>query len=72
MKLRAWSGMISAFVGLFWLVLTVVGAQQAPPASGQARAEKTPPTPAGPLAPAKYKDVQAMKDVPVEQFDRAD
>jgi len=72
MTSRAWSGPIAVFVGLCCAVLTVAGAQQAPPAAGQAVAQKAPPgppAPTGPLAVAKYKDVQVMKDVPADQFD---
>jgi hypothetical protein len=57
------------FVSVFGLALAVVGAQQVPPAAGQAAAQKTPPAPTGPLAPTEYTDVQIMKDVPVDQFD---
>jgi len=72
MKPRAWSALMAVLVGLFCVALTVAGAQQAqqaPPAGGQAGAQQTPPVAAGPLAPAKYKDVQIMKDVPIDQFD---
>lgn len=69
MKPRAWSGLTFVFVGLFLAGLTVVAAQQAPPAAGQAGAQKPPPAPTGPLAAAKYRDIQIMKDVTADQFD---
>jgi hypothetical protein len=69
---RVWSGSIAVFVGLLLAGLTTAAAQQAPPAGGQAAAQKPqpgPPAPTGPLAAAKYRDVQIMKDVPADQFD---
>jgi hypothetical protein len=72
MNARAWSGSNSVFAGLLCAGLTVVGAQQAPPvppAAGRAGTQATPPAPTGPLAAAKYRDIQVMKDVPADQFD---
>jgi len=69
MNKKNWIGMISVLTGLFCLGLAVVGAEQGPPAAGQAGGQQAPPAPTGPLAPAKYKDIQVMKDVPAEQFD---
>jgi hypothetical protein len=57
MKRRSWFGVVLALVGVLGMGLIVAGAQQAPPA------------PTGPLATAKYKDIQVMKDATAEQFD---
>jgi hypothetical protein len=67
MNPRSWFGIISVLAGLFCLGLVVVGAQQSPPAAGQAVGQQAPQAPAGPLAPAKYKDIQVMKDAPASE-----
>jgi hypothetical protein len=43
MRPRLWSGSIAVFALLCGGLLTVAGAQQAPPAAGQGGAQKPPP-----------------------------
>jgi hypothetical protein len=69
MKRKSWFGVVLTLVGVLGIGLIVAGAQQGPPPAGQAGGQQGPPAPTGPLATAKYKDIQVMKDATAEQFD---
>lgn len=60
---------LCALAALFSVRPWGLGAVRASQSGGQPIGQAPAAAPAGPLAPAKYKDVQIMKDVTVEQFD---